>query len=142
MVLYNTTNHYILWRGRLFSGGFVMLVETVGHLMAFDIQWFVGLVLGNLFWVMVFGAAGYFLMGKKVVFGGAFLALYIYGTMDLAAALGWGFSNGIFFVPALVFLSLIFYDSFFGASSWGPAKRGVATSVFFYCALIFVNVFV
>jgi len=118
-----------------------MLIETISHAIALDLGWFVNLVMNNLFWVMVFAFAGYFLRpGKKILAGGIFMALYVYATMDITVLMGWSFNSGIVWVPVLLLVGLMVYDSFFGKKDWHLVKRGVVTSLLFYGGLIFVNV--
>ncbi len=118
-----------------------MLLETISHAIALDLGWFVGLVMNNLFWVMVFALAGFFLRsGKKILVGGIFMTLFVYATVDVVNLLGWSFNNGIVWTPVMVIVGLMIYDAFFEKKSWHLAKRAMVTSIIFYLGLIFVNV--
>jgi TRAP-type C4-dicarboxylate transport system permease large subunit len=119
-----------------------MFVETITHAMAFDVGWFIALVMNNLFWVMMFACAGYFLRaGKSAIKSGIFMALYVYIWSDVVFYLGWTFQKAIFAVPAMTFVGIFIYDAFFVKKSWHSCRRALATTVVFCIALVFVNVF-
>jgi len=117
-----------------------MLIETIFHGLTFNLVWFAELILGNLLWLFIFAAAGVFHSGRGALAGGIFLAIYVYAALDIANFLGWVFAKGIFIVIVLVFLGLLFYDSFFEKRRWHIAKRGIVVSALFWGFLMFVNV--
>ncbi len=118
-----------------------MLLETLSHLLALDLGWFISLVINNLIWVMFFAAAGYFMHNKKAILGGTLLTLYIYATVDLGGVLGWTFRQGIFFVPVFFLIALIAAQAFFGKFEWFQKNKFVG-SIIFYLALIAANMLV
>lgn len=115
-----------------------MLLETIGHALALDVNWFIEVILGNLVWVFLFAVLGYFFYSKKAFKGGIFLAILMYATTDFANALGWKFNNGLFVLIPL-FMGILFFDSFFENQQWYLKKKGIVVSILFYSSFIFIN---
>ncbi len=116
-------------------------MEILSHLFALDLGWFINLVMDNLLWVFLFAAAGLFMRGTAIR-GGIYLALLICATMDIATLFGWSFMRGAAFVPVMVLISLLFFNSFFENYQWGKnlLKLGIVASLSFYFWFIFINV--
>lgn len=118
-----------------------MFIETMLHLLAFDLGWIVQMVMGNLIWVFFLAAMGYFLF-KKPIIGGVVIILYLYATTDLVNILGWTFRQGVLFVPLLAaFLASLFASSLFGKFKWYSENK-FAVSIMFYLILFGVSVLV
>lgn len=117
-----------------------MLLEVFSHAMAFDLEWFVPFIMENLIWVFFLACLAHFIYGKGLVFGTAFVAIYLYATFDFAAVFGWVFRKGFFWVPVIGFIALLAYDSFFGKKGFSLLKRPWLASTVFYLGLLFINV--
>ncbi len=117
-----------------------MFFEILSHALNFDLGWFVPFVMGNLIWVFVFVCLGQFVYGKDPIIGGAFAAVYLFSTFDLAATLGWVFRSGIFWVPVIVFLGKLAYVAFFGEKGFHPVPFPWFASLVYFMVLIFINI--
>lgn len=117
-----------------------MFVDILVHLVAIDLGWIVGVILGNLLWTFMFLALGWAFF-KKPVLGGIVTFLYVDSLTDLGAIMDWSFRNGIFFVPLFAaFIASLAFQSIFGKQEWF-AKNKYVISVVFYIFFIMANVF-
>ena len=67
-----------------------MLIDALVHLMAFDISWFISLIMNNFLWLFMLSAAAFFFLRKlPLIVGFIVLTLWIWANLDFANALGW-----------------------------------------------------
>tara|TARA_Y100000310_G_scaffold327376_1_gene393648 strand:+ start:16631 stop:16987 length:357 start_codon:yes stop_codon:yes gene_type:complete len=116
-----------------------MLIEVISHAIMLDVGWFIPFIMNNLIWVFFLATLAYFIYEKNLLFGTAFVAIYLYATFDLANVFGWVFQKGFFWAPLMVFLVLTVYDAFF-KNGLNFLKRPIFAGVMFYSALFFINV--
>ena len=76
-----------------------MLIEALSHLAALDVNWFAGLLAGNLMMLfLLFATFFIFLEGKNVVLGSIVILATVFASLDFGTVLGVAILSGSFMI--------------------------------------------
>ncbi|MBN2067797.1 MAG: hypothetical protein JW744_04985 [Candidatus Diapherotrites archaeon] len=113
-----------------------MLLEFTSHLLAFDLNWLVMLILGNLHWVFALFAFTFIAeQGKRPVWHFLIAVGGLYAFSDIMGLLGWIFAPFFIIVAFQIFLM-----AYFPEGSW-PRKNFVKIVYVFLPIICFIATF-
>ncbi len=113
-----------------------MLIETLSHLVAFDLGWIAALILANLHWVFAFAAFTFIAeRGHCPVWNFLCLVGLLYAFGDFLGLTGWILTPFIIAVPFQLLIGLCFPEG-----SW-PRRNFTIIVVLFIMTATFIHTF-
>jgi len=112
----------------------MVFLEFIQALFAFDLNWFVGLIVNNLFFLFAFACVAHIIYEKKLLFYFFVVTGLIWITGDFSEVFGWSAP----FVPVFFLVGRVIVRSF-SSISFVSKNMTLAMTTTYYIAFSFVN---
>ena len=117
-----------------------ILFDAIAATLTLNLNWWVWIIMNNLFWVFGVMAAAYFFYGRKKMLSDFIMAVFlIWSALDFSALSGWVILSGTFL--ALLYLSRLALVGFVENVPSMQKKLPFIISLQFIVVLVIYNIF-